>query len=419
MRTDGSLKEISLEKLYEVSFVLFVISRIMFTYTHLPDLLGAGVSGVLEDGLLLCALGLLALVIWRYKSPKNTFILLILGFGIIGLSYVNSRASNLFMSALFFYYSGVVRDKKGFATLVIRLYTAIILLLAALSLCGLIDLSVTQRTRSTAIRSSLGFVHPNQLAMMAFVMICMIFYRGMENRRRNRDMDYIIAGILTVVVFLITNTMTFLALAFLLFVPLFAYDAVLSHFSMSRKATRHFVRMGLAVIGLVAGFFVYHFWKNPLALKGALVTFRARFLLSQKYIAAYGIQPFGSRIVVGTDVVIPGFERGYYYLDNGYIRLFVENGLLAGLIVVFLLIRAIVNLTRHGKWKLLVILLCFMLYVFNEQKILTLYFNPFWVLLREYMLPARKLRVKSLTLTLPASMIDRGQNHSTEAGESQ
>lgn len=419
MRTDGSLKEISLEKLYEFSFVLFVISRIMFTYTHLPDLLGATVSGLLEDVLLLCALGLLALVAWKYRSPKNTFILLILCFGIIGMSYVSSRASNLFMSALFFYYSGAVRDKKGFATLVLRLYIAIILLLAALSLSGLIDLSVRQRTRSTAIRSSLGFVHPNQLAMMAFVMICMIFYRGMENRRRNRDMDYILAGCMMVAVFLITNTMTFLALAFLLFVSLFAYDAVLSHFSMSRKATRHFVRMGLVVIGLVAVFFVFHFWKNPLALKGALVTFRARFLLSQKYIAAYGIQPFGSRIAVGTDVVIPGFEQGYYYLDNGYIRLFVENGLLAGVIVMFLLFRAIVNLTRQGKWKLLVILLCFMLYIFNEQKIMTLYFNPFWVLLREYMLPGKKLRVKSLTVTLPATGVDEPRNNTTEVSESQ
>ena len=419
MRTDGSLKEITLEKLYEFSFVLFVISRIMFTYTHLPDLLGAAVSGILEDVLLLCALGLLALVAYKYNSPKNTFILLIIGFGIIGMTYANSRASNLFMSALFFYYSGVVRDKKGFATLVIRLDTAIILLLAALSLSGLIDLSVTQRTKSTAIRSSLGFVHPNQLAMMTFVMMCMIFYRGMENRRRNRDKDYIITGILMIAIFLITNTMTFLALAFLLFVSMFAYDAVLSHFSMSRKATRHFVRMGLLLIGLIAGIFVYHFWKNPLALKGALVTFRARFLLSQKYIIAYGIKPFGSRIAVGTDVVIPGFESGYYYLDNGYIRLFVENGLLAGVIVVFLLLRAIVNLTRHCKWKLLVILLCFMLYVFNEQKMLTLFFNPFWVLLREYILPGKTKRVKFLTITLPASMVDGPQNNTTEVSESQ
>jgi len=419
MRQSKTINAISLEKLYELSFVLFVLSRVLFGNTHLPELLGITLTNMLSDVLLLCALGILALVAYKYNSPKNTFILLILGFGVIGLSYVNSRASNLFMSAVFFYYSGAVRNKKRFATLVIWLYAAIILLVAALSMSGLIGTLVKQRSKTQALRSSLGFVHPNQVAIMMFVMICMIFYRGMDKRLRSRETDYIIAGFLAVVVFLITNTMTFLALTVLMLVALFAYDAILSHFRMPRKVTRHFVRTGLLVIGLVAGAVFYHFWKNPLALKGIWVTFRARFLLSQKYVTAYGIKPFGSKIALGTDVVIPGFESGYYFLDNGYFRLFVENGLLAGMIVMFLLFRAIVNLTRQGKWKLLVILLCIMLYMFNEQKMLTLYFNPFWVLLREYMLPGRKLRVKSLTLTLPTSMIDGGHNNTTEAGESQ
>lgn len=419
MRQAKTINAISLEKLYELSFVLFVLSRVLFGNTHLPELLGITLTNMLSDVLLLCALGILALVAYKYNSPKNTFILLILGFGVIGLSYVNSRASNLFMSAVFFYYSGAVRNKKRFATLVIWLYAAIILLVAALSMSGLIGTLVKQRSKTQALRSSLGFVHPNQVAIMMFVMICMIFYRGMDKRLRSRETDYIIAGFLAVGVFLITNTMTFLALTVLMLVALFAYDAILSHFRMPRKVTRHFVRTGLLVIGLVAGAVFYHFWKNPLALKGIWVTFRARFLLSQKYVTAYGIKPFGSKIALGTDVVIPGFESGYYFLDNGYFRLFVENGLLAGMIVMFLLFRAIVNLTRQGKWKLLVILLCIMLYMFNEQKMLTLYFNPFWVLLREYMLPGRKLRVKSLTLTLPTSMIDGGHNNTTEAGESQ
>ena len=419
MRQAKTINDISLEKLYELAFVLFVISRILFVNTHLPDLLGTTLTNRLSDVLLLCALGILSLVAYKYNSPKKTFILVILGFGIIGLSYVKSGASNLFMSAVFFYYSGAVRDKKRFAALVIWLNVAIILLVAALSMSGLIGTLVKQRTKTTAIRSSLGFVHPNQIAIMMFVVICMIFYRGMDKRLRGREMDYVVAGFLTVAVFLITNTMTFLALASLMLVSLFAYDAILSRFQMPRKVTRHFVRTGLLVIGLIAGAVFYHFWKNPLALKGVWVTFRARFLLSKKYIQAYGIKPFGSKIAIGTDVVIPGFESGYYYLDNGYFRLFVENGFLAGLIVVVLLLRAIVNLTRQGKWKMLVILLCIMLYLFNEQKMLTLYFNPFWVLLREYMLPGKTLRVKSMTITLPASMIDRPQNNTTEASETQ
>jgi len=419
MRQAKTINDISLERLYELSFVLFVISRILFGNTHLPDLLGVTLANRLSDVLLMCALGILALVAYKYNSPKKTFILLILGFGVIGLSYVNCRASNLFMSALFFYYSGAVRDRKGFATLTIRLYAVIILLVAALSMSGLIGTMVKQRTKTEAIRSSLGFVHPNQVAIMTFIMICMIFYRGMDKRLRGRETDYVVAGFLTVAVFLITNTMTFLALAALMLVALFSYDAILSHFRLPRKVTRHFVRTGLLVIGLVAGAIFYHFWKNPLALKGVWVTFRARFLLSQKYVQAYGIKPFGSKIALGNDVVIPGFESGYYYLDNGYFRLFVENGFLAGTIVVILLLRAIVNLTRQGKWKLLVILLCILLYVFTEQKMLTLYFNPFWVLLREYMLPGKTQRVKSLTITLPTSMIDGGQNQTTELSESQ
>lgn len=394
-RTETKLR---LEQLYTLAFLIFVVSKIVFGSTHLPDLLGEGVVEKIADGLLLCTLALLCLVALFYPYPQKGFVAFGLCGALLAASYLKSRASNLFLSFLFVYFSSVLRHKKRFARTVIGAFSAILALMTALSVSGLIGMTIKLRASNDATRYSLGFTHANQVALMVFVIICMLFYCETEFRRGRAYGKYILSGALALVTFIVTNTFSFLALTLLLIMASFAYDAMLSRVKLPPRDAKRFIRVGLLIMLAIVLAVVCYFWKNPYRLSGALKTFRTRFLLSQKYIKAYGIKPFGSKIIIGEDVEIPGFKRGYYFLDNGYIRLFVEYGLLAGALVMLLLARTVWNLVRAGKWQLLIIALCLMVYLFSEQKIMTVFFNPFWLLLRDYMLPRRRARVRVVSV---------------------
>ena len=393
MEVFGKLpKKLNSEMLFALAFMSLVISRVLFGSTHLGDLLGEGVVNALSNVFLLVSFGLLAGVAYRYQYPKQGLVQLILAFGVVSLSYLTSRASNLFVTVVFLYYADVVIDRKRFVKFFSKFYLGIILFVAALSVTGLRDMNVKQRSTLDAMGYSLGFGHANQVAIIIFSILCIIFSLAMDRRSLDKLWVYLGASVLTAITFLITKSLTFLALCGLLIGSSFCYDAILSKIRLPQKQAQRFIRLGLLMLAAFAALFVVYFWKRPYMLKGSLVTFRARFVLSQKYINAYGIKLFGSQITLGDNVVIPGYPPGYYMLDNGYVRLPVEYGLLASLLVFYMLFRIIRNLINEAKWQLLIIMVCLLLYFFNEWKIVVLFYSPFWILMRPYMNSKRNRR---------------------------
>ena len=75
----------------------------------------------------------------------------------------------------------------------------------------------------------------------------------------------------------------------------------------------------------------------------------------------------------------------------------VEYGLLASLLVFYMLFRIIRNLINEAKWQLLIIMVCLLLYFFNEWKIVVLFYSPFWILMRPYMNSKRNRRFDILS----------------------
>ena len=383
---------ISKQFVFTLSFVLLVLSRLMFDSTHLSELLGEKTTSVISSVLLMGAMLLMMFLAIFYKYPRKGVFLLVICIGIFGLSCFKCRATNLFISFLFLYYSNVIIDKKKFARTVIVLFAAMLIVVSSLSVSGLISMSVKERATSDALRYSLGFIHPNQVGIIVFEIIAMIFYIDAGTKHYRKYIKYIISGFLTIVTFLITNTFSFVALAMLLMAASFAYDVLLCQGWFSQKSLKRFFRIGLIVLAVIVAVVVYRIWNNPSILQGSLKTLRTRFVLSQRYIKAYGIKPFGSKIITGDDVAIPGFSSGYFYLDNGYARLLVEYGLIAGLTVMLGLFRAVSNLIRIPKWQYLIIMLCLLVYLFNEQRMITVFFNPMLLLMSEYIIPDHRAR---------------------------
>lgn len=404
-RESTALKPMALrvnkQQMYTLSVALLVLSRIQFGSTHIGDLLGEGIADMASNLLLVCALTVLLLLAFSRRYPKDRLPGFLFCTGIIGLSWFKCRATNLLIGFLYLYYSDAVRDKKRFARAMILLFTSVIALTGLLSVSGLIGTTIKQRAVNDTTRYSLGFGHANHLGIMVFVIICMVFFIESDRRRFGKYWKYGISALLTLGTFLVTNTFSFLALSMMLMGTSFAYDAVLSKAKLLPAQARRFIRTGLVIFGALIGAVVYYIWKNPYILTGGLKTLRTRFLLSQKYITAYGIKPFGSRIVIGTDVTIPGFPSGYYYLDNGFVRLFVESGFVAGILVLFGMLRLLLNLIRHARWQQLIIVLCILAYLFNEQKMITVFFNPFWLLMRDNIFASERSEFRRLAQIVP------------------
>lgn len=378
------------QSVYTLSFVMLTLSRILFDSTHLGDLVGEAAVSAISLALLVGALGLLGFLALFYEYPKQGIVVTVACAGIFAMSCFKCRATNLFICAIYLYFADMIRDKRKFARIVIALFASILLVVSLLAASGLIGMSVVQRATSESMRYSMGFTHPNQIGILSFGIIAMLFYHDSGKTQYEKYVKYVVSVILTMATFLVTNTFSFLALSMLLMMGSFAYDTLLCRLMFSQKDARRFVRIGLTLMALLVAFVVYRLWKNPYLLQGGLKTLRTRFLLGQRYIKAYGIRLFGNKIIVGDDVEIPGFSRGYFYLDNGYIRLLVESGVLATLVVMLGLFRTVVNLIRASKWQYLIIVLCLLVYLFNEQKMITIFFNPMWLLMREYMLPDRR-----------------------------
>jgi hypothetical protein len=343
--------------------------------------LGDNVVSLLSDGLLAISLVLLLFSAVHRRMTWERAFLFLFCCAIFGLSMLKSHATNMMVGFLFIFFADAITDKNRFARLIIGVFIGVILLSAALSLSGLMGAKITQRASNAAMRNSLGFNHPNHLGMMMFVVISVIFYIQSRRGRNGRLGKYILCGILILATYLITNTFSFLAVAMLLMMASFAYDVVHSTIKLPPKKAKRFIRIGLLFFIAIIGAAVVYFWKNPYLLKGAFKTLRMRFTLSQKYLKAYGIKPFGSHIALGENVALPGFKPGYSFLDSGYVRIFVESGFFVGVLLMFAIVRIIWKLIKHAQWQVLIIVLCMMVYFFNEQKMLTVSYNPFWMLL--------------------------------------
>jgi len=392
--------QLSYGVLYTLSFTVLVISKLFLGSTFVGDLLGVQIAGWISDILYLVALLLLGGVALYYNYPKKGFVLILLAFGALCVSYLTNRATHVILSAIYLYYADVIKDRKKLTRYLCILYTAIILIVAFLSITGLIGTSVKERNNIGAIGYSLGFSHANVVAILFFSIICQVFSLGMDRKWFEKLSAYLVVVCLMIVGFAITHSLSFLALCLLLLAGSFCHDAILCRLTLPKKTAQRFIRLGLLVVGATIGGFIVYFWKNPRLLRGSLLTFRARFAFSQKYIKAYGIKPFGSRIVVGDNVAIPGYSAGYNYLDNGYVRLLVECGLLDTILVVCVMLRTINNLIRASKWQLLLIMLCLMAYLFNEWKVISIYFTPAWILLSPYMRASVKRRMKHMTIVV-------------------
>lgn len=364
---------------FNIAYISLFVSEIWCNYTNLDDLVPSRIISAVE--LFFKVLFLLAVVVklmfFQGHNRKSVAICMVVG-AIFLISYVVCRSTALLFLVLLIFSSKDI-DFDAFGKMATKLIVITIVIMALLSLSGLIGMTVKERTYADTTRYALGFTHPNLLSILAFVAISFYLY---INKTRNEYRAYILGAMVCAVVYFITNSSTLLYISASFFLLNFGRIFLERHrTSLFGKYSRLVVRtLVICIVIVVIGISIYLF-NHPQALTGSLKTLGSRFKLAQKYLQAYGIHLWGNKIVVGSRVTLPNVGTGYYYLDNGYFRILIQYGILVSGIALYVLWKFLKNIIQGRRWKLLITIGCLCLYFFTEQKIMLPYCNFYVILL--------------------------------------
>ena len=312
------------------------------------------------------------LMIYGFTKFKNNIVNLIITFFIFGIflisGYISHSLSIVFSFAIILYSTNVCFD--NIVRYSLKLITIVTVIIMTLGYLGLITNVMKNRSIFDSTRYSYGFGHPNTLALLSFQWIAEYLY---HRRNRHSFKKYVAPIFVFFVIMRATYSFTFFASSFLLIF----FCVLVELIEWKSKLSKRLLKITLFFSMSIILFLVRFYWINPYRLTRNLRTLRARFILSQNYIHAYGINIFGHKISIGSRVSIPGYRVGYFYLDNGYIRILIESGLLVFCLFIVAYYIYFRKIIQKQNTIICVITIFYLIYGFMEYKAFSVAFNIF------------------------------------------
>lgn len=362
---------INREKTFYIILCLYIIQEIFLTRTKISDLLGNTLSDVLVTVLRAFIIGFALLKLFYFdKLTFKRVVFLGVVFTILIISTIVSHTTAMFLSVLVILCSGGV-DFDRIVRVNLYLILSILVISVLLNLSGFISSATRVRTSLGTTRTSLGFNHPNTLAMVVFLIVADYLYLN-----RSRGVKKLLFPILaTAFSFFFTYSFTAIVLMTILIAVVF-FQTILER---KNQLTKKRLRLIVIIVLIVFVGFILFFWNNPNLLVNEFRTFRSRFTLSRKYINAYGISLFGHKIAIGSYVYMEGYGFSYGFLDNGIIRILVELGIVFFILFFGLYLNSLRRMIRSRNSILIIISLVFLVYSFMEYNPLLLAYNVFLI----------------------------------------
>lgn len=355
--------------MFYLAYIFLFTKEILFERTRLSGRLGTNVVNSASTLFHLLFWGCCICILLFLQSYKIREILLIaVLIMIFGLSAVFTR-SFLLVDALLLILCSKKIDFDQYIKNVLYIQSILVIGIILLTLTGVIEMGTAIRANNEGYRNAWGFNHPNTLSILCFQWICQYIYIKRNDRRLKK---YVIMLLITFSAYIATNSNTGFIMSVFIVIGNSIYekivDKVFSFKQIKKIAKRLFV---LACIGIII--IIRYYWVNPDKLSAT--TLVSRINLSKNYLIAYGVNLFGHNIVQGTYVSIPGFPKGYYFLDNAYAWLLVHFGILAFLCILIAYIVFIRKLFKSGEWNLILIVFAYLVYGITEHTPLIFSFN--------------------------------------------
>ena len=362
------------EKIFYIILWMYIVQEVFFFRTRLISVIGTSLTRTIVWGFRAVIIGLVIIKLFFYDKHSRRGVIILAGIMVVlALSSIVSHSTAMLLTVLVIISSDGV-DFEKIVRFNYRTVGGILLLTILLNLAGIIPNATKMRNELGTIRSSLGFYHPNTLALVCFLLLTDYLYINRNKGLKKLVFAVFIAG----ATFFLTYGFTAMVLMALLIAVIF-FQTI---FEKKNFLTKHRLRIIVFLVLIVFAGFIYYFWNHPELLINEFRTFRGRFTLSQKYIRIYGIKPFGNRIQIGSSVNFEGYGSSYGYLDNGMARILVELGIIFFVIFFGSYILAIRKKVNERNTTLVIILLVYLVYGFMEYNSLTLAFNIFILSLR-------------------------------------
>ena len=239
----------------------------------------------------------------------------------------------------------------------IRVFTFILTIF--LSSIGIMNNVVSNvwKTDHLVTRYSLGYLHSNTLHLSLFLIVSLIIYIYFD---KIKVKHYLLIMLVNIIIYRYSICRTgFIAIVMLLFLHF-----IVKNNQIIKKNISKVVLPLLLIVIFVSFFSGLMYNKIELVNKlNSIVT--GRIAYSNYYLTNYSASLFGHNISNDTNAII----------DNGYILLYIQYGIVGSLYVLYIIYRIVKNIKINLDYKKAVLIIMFLLYVLTESFLPNIFMN--------------------------------------------
>ncbi len=324
-----------------------------FYYIFLIFIFSAKMAGLYDGQPAFYTCVLLGLVFYLIKwlSTKHTVfecLIMLFLFIVTGITYIYSGEKGMLLYIFMLTGMKNIRSRDAFKTLLIDgVIVSVIMIMTRLLGIIIDDYHITEKFGGIAlIRQYFGQPNANVTHTIYFILVALALYFYKARNIQNTILFSVFLMFLNVYLFLYTLSLTgVMSVAFLLVLN-FIFEFKKNSFSKTEKI----------IIELIYGFVVAGSIVISLIVKGRAFEildkiFNYRILYSYYYLTTEKITLFGSRFAEA--------PNGNYYLDNSFLYLFLQLGVITFIATIVLMFMALVYILDKGDKKALVIFASF------------------------------------------------------------
>ena len=355
--------------------------------------------------IVLAGLSLIILINKKWKERKYSLLLLtILAINIIGM-FQNGLEINIINLVLLIFASERVKITKIFKTF-LMVYTICVLFVVASSLLGIVEDSINIRYSGDIIarlilhsdryvRHSYGFLFSNQIPFALLTLYLVMIALMGENEKNSW---HVVIQLLNVITFILSGArIIFVLIVLSLIFCLIKNKSKHDGFGNTLRAIVKWIYPVLTLFCLSAVYVFYD--KIPYWLNAGT---NFRFTYAYRTISTYGLHLFGSGFSAGTTNSI---VSNYAILDNGYLMLLVQRGILMGIFVIMMWTAISCIAAKKNNTYIIIPLIIIALANLIDYHILSYRFLPFMILVLhrkdaslDYLGRSKKLNNKTIAI---------------------
>lgn len=336
-------------KIFAVFF--FILIEVMYgfelTFIRIPN----GIYTILLYASVFCFICAVSMTKWTVSEAMRAIFMLIIALAV----YISSKES-LYLLLMFAAIIMHCIDYKKALTTIFVMRLIILIIVITLSLFSVIPVNqmiVSKGVSGLATGYGLGYIHPNDLAQAIFI-LCIIY---LCIRRNKIDIkDKILFFLVTVINYSITKSRTiFIISIFILFM------LIINNFNLGNKMLIYSAIPIYIVAVLISLVIPYLYNESTGILRN--IAFIANGILSGRFSNAsmlfqnFPVTLFGK--IVNTDILQSIY--GYDVIDNGYVFLLFNYGIIGSLTILILYFYVIKKLIKRKEIVYLIMVLAFLL----------------------------------------------------------